>query len=80
MKGSVARTRSSKATPPGAGQGESQSQRPTAVKARLSRTTRVQIFCIPAFPQGILTWNDSIVQPDLIMSISVYLIVRYNHI
>ena len=53
MMGSVARIRFSKATSPGAGQGESQARSPASVKARLSRTSRVQVFSISAFPPGI---------------------------
>ena len=38
-------------------QGESQARSPAAVKARLSSTTRVQVFSISAFPQGSL-WRE----------------------
>ena len=42
---------------PGAGQHESQARSAAAIKARLSSTTRVQVFSISAFPQGSL-WRE----------------------
>ena len=38
---------------PRAGEGETQARSPGAVKARLSRTTRVRVFSLSAFPPGI---------------------------
>ena len=42
---------------PGASQGESQARSAAAVKARMSRTTRVQVFSTSSFPQGSL-WRE----------------------
>ena len=57
MKGSVASAKSSNATSPCVGRGESQARSPVAVKTRLSRATPVQVFSISAFPQGSRWWE-----------------------
>ena len=52
--------------------------RTTAVKTRMSRETKVQVFSISAFPQGRPIQNDLIVQPSPIMCITDLYTVCYE--